>query len=591
MTNRSRRGSTGSRKGSLEPSSTEPSNVLRVTALGSNDAVTIPSDAKHARTVEEITDRMSVVKITDGHNVICVTETKGHIKLINELVKRHDARAVIHTGDFGFHDAESYKHLSLKELRNLIQFGPVSGPLRARLLHTDDSELRKACQSVSLSELPLFIAGQERLEVPVYVIWGNQEDVHVLKKFADGSYHVPNLYILSPDSSFTVPVGEYSLRLFGVGGAFLYHRLFDIGHHGTPQVSGDEGVMWATLIQLGNLIELSERYKDPKEVRILVTHVCPGKEGLVNILASAIRADYTLSGALHGKFTHVYTDFSVRTHSNYLDHISSARNELPRLWKHVLDVLGESNIRDTDKHAVQCVLKHLSSDQAKTEFEMKHIWHLNLPDVKNGHVLLRFAGDELKIEPIVDNGWHLSLARDTTGTHRRPSHHKDREARQSVAEEPKRKEDPQHQPKPIRHQATAPSVPPQTAPAVLSASIDEVNLMPTAANLLKVTGFPANLPQSELDRKFSFNRFKTSECLYDSDAVYMGFDEEKEFARASKSLSNMRYDSQALVLNTLRKQESALASPAESPKETVVAPSNPALVDEPTIGQRRPTLN
>jgi hypothetical protein len=416
----------------------------------------------------------------------------------------------------------------------------------------------------------------------VYVVWGNQEDVHVLKKFADGSYHVPNLYILSPDASFTVPVGEYSLRLFGVGGAFLYHRLFDIGPHGTPQVSGDEGAMWTTLIQLGNLIELSERYKDPKEVRILVAHVCPGKEGLVNILASAVRADYTLSGALHGKFTHIYTDFSVRTFSNYLDHISTARSELPRLWKHVVDVLGEHNIRDTDKNAVKCVLKFLLADP-KSEFEMKHIWHLNLPDVKNGHLLLKFIGDELKIEPIVDNGWHLSLAREaTTTTHRRPSH-KDREPKHLGSEEPKRKEEHHH----------------QAAPVPPSVAVDEATLMPTAGNVLKVSGFPANLPRSELDRMFSFNRFKTTDCQYAPEAVYMAFDEEKEFARASKSLSNMRYDNVALFVSVIRKQEAATSptatsesAPLESPKAVATESTAPVIqTDEPTIGQRRPSPN
>lgn len=86
---------------------------MRISALGSDKTVPLPSGAE-TRSVQEITDKVSVIKLAETQNVVCITETKGNLKMINELAKRHNARAIIHTGDFGFHDSESYKKMHLK---------------------------------------------------------------------------------------------------------------------------------------------------------------------------------------------------------------------------------------------------------------------------------------------------------------------------------------------------------------------------------------------------------------------------------------------------------------------------------------------
>lgn len=466
---------------------------MRISALGHEHSVGMPSQKTVSPgTASELADKVSVMHLSNAQKVVCITETKGHIRMINDIAKRHNARAVIHTGDFGFYDADSHKHMNVKELRNMVQFGPLSGALRNKLGKVPDHELHKACSNVSFSELGKFISGEERLEVPVYVVWGNQEDVSVLNKFADGSYHVPNLYILNQDSSFTISLDGNTLRLFGLGGAFLYHRFFDIGH-GSPTTAGADGVMWSTLIQLGNLIDLSERYKDPNEVRILVTHVCPGKEGLVNVLANAIKADFTLSGALHGKFCHAYTDFSVRTLSNYLEHIGMAQVEIPRLWAHVLQALGEANIRESDRHAVERVLAALK-DKPQTEADLKHIWHLNLTDAKHGHMLLAVADGQLKVETVVDHGWSLSAAREHP---RRRSSLREHKPKETV--------------KKVEHEApVAAPVAPEVAAPVLTET-PKVN----SPFVVKITGFAAGTTQAELDQKFALKYYKVSyEVVY-----------------------------------------------------------------------------
>lgn len=80
-----------------------------------------------------------------------------------------------------------------------------------------------------LSEFPLFMEGKKSLRVPVYTVWGACEDVAVLEKFRMGTYHVHNLFILDEANTYLIDVGGVSLRLFGLGGAIVQHKLFDNG--------------------------------------------------------------------------------------------------------------------------------------------------------------------------------------------------------------------------------------------------------------------------------------------------------------------------------------------------------------------------
>jgi hypothetical protein len=43
--------------------------------------------------------------------------------------------------------------------------------------------------------------------------------------------------------------------------------------------------MWTTALQIGELVELSQKVYDPTETRVLVTHASPGREGLLAQLA------------------------------------------------------------------------------------------------------------------------------------------------------------------------------------------------------------------------------------------------------------------------------------------------------------------
>lgn len=86
-----------------------------------------------------------------------------------------------------------------------------------------------AAQHFYLSEFPDLLSGEKRLEVPVYTVWGVCEDVNILEKLRYGEYLVPNLHILDEATSYLLDVGGVKLRLFGLGGAVIEHKLFDNG--------------------------------------------------------------------------------------------------------------------------------------------------------------------------------------------------------------------------------------------------------------------------------------------------------------------------------------------------------------------------
>lgn len=80
-----------------------------------------------------------------------------------------------------------------------------------------------------LSEFSEFLSGNKQLDVPVYTVWGACEDVAIIEKFRHGEYHIDNLFLLDEASTHVLDVGGVSLRLFGLGGAVVQHKLFDNG--------------------------------------------------------------------------------------------------------------------------------------------------------------------------------------------------------------------------------------------------------------------------------------------------------------------------------------------------------------------------
>ena len=122
------------------------------------------------------------------------------------------------------------------------------------------SQILSHPNSPLLTQYPLLLSGVMKLNVPVYAVWGACEDVRVLEKMRTGEYAIKNLHILDEASTAAIDVGGIRLRLFGLGGAVVLHKLFDNGE-GAATIAGGQGTMWTTILQIGELVDTAQKVR------------------------------------------------------------------------------------------------------------------------------------------------------------------------------------------------------------------------------------------------------------------------------------------------------------------------------------------
>lgn len=255
-----------------------------------------------------------------------------------------------------------------------------------------------------LSELPQFLSQEKKFSVPVYVVWGACEDVHVLEKFRSGEYSIPNLNIVDELHSYLLQIGDMKIRLLGLGGPYVPFKLFDNGD-GKGTIAGGQGTMWTTILQMGELIETAKSLLDREEARIFITHHPIGREGVLSQLATACQADLTLSAGLHFRYGASYNEFCVN-HSpeHYLQKLSAARAQFMEVYDTVKAEV-EKMVTPEQHHLINNVVRLVSRmPDATNSYAMnnmlpgtafKNLWNFNLLDasfgwtvfvVENGHV-------------------------------------------------------------------------------------------------------------------------------------------------------------------------------------------------------------
>lgn len=179
------------------------------------------------------------------------------------------------------------------------------------------------------------LAGELRLTIPVYTVWGACEDISILEKFRSGEYNVENLHILDEATTRPIDIGGVKLRLLGLGGALVPHKLFDNGD-GRATIAGGQGTMWTTALQIGELVDTAQRSYDPTETRLFVSHTSPGREGIIAQLALVLKADLTLSAGLHFRYASSYNEFSVQDDmEGFRQKLASGKENFRRIWENV----------------------------------------------------------------------------------------------------------------------------------------------------------------------------------------------------------------------------------------------------------------
>jgi predicted phosphodiesterase len=258
--------------------------------------------------------------------ILLLSDTHGDLSWINDRAEETGADAVIHAGDFGFYDEESPERLSDRELALRIVHSPLPEAQKRQAFSLSREErLEIVKRKLPLSELPEYLSGERRFRVPVYAVWGNHEDIEVIRALREGRARVENLHLLDERAVYRLG----GVRLFGLGGNFLADtRLFD------APPAGSGGKAWATLSQFARLFErLSAAPAAP--VSLFVSHVSPGKDALVRHLAAKLGADFLVSGHMGTPYCCVWSEFAVRDTAEAEAALERGRARVRAAWEEV----------------------------------------------------------------------------------------------------------------------------------------------------------------------------------------------------------------------------------------------------------------
>ncbi|KAL8766903.1 MAG: hypothetical protein Q9209_006451 [Squamulea sp. 1 TL-2023] len=359
-----------------------------------------------------------------GIRILCVADVRGNLKSLNDLAKQARADHIIHTGDFGFYDDTSLDRIADKTLKHVAQYSPLLSENTKRTIQTNQPQPNNLKQRFSphelmLSELPMFINKQLTLDVPVYTVWGACEDVRVLEKFRSGEYKVDKLHIIDEASSRLLEVGGIKLRVLGLGGAVVMHKLFDNGE-GRTTIAGGQGTMWTTLLQMGELVDTANRVYDPTETRVFVTHASPAREGLLNQLSVTLKADFSISAGLHFRYGSSYNEFSVNpTLDHYRGKLAASKASFNDVWETVKSevepAVAQNEAQQTLlNNALEIVNKMPSVANGGNPFggtvpgpaaggnvdesAFKNMWNFNLADAAFGYLVLEVEAGRIGTE-------------------------------------------------------------------------------------------------------------------------------------------------------------------------------------------------
>lgn len=331
----------------------------------------------------------------DTKRLLLLSDTHGALAQVDELSARVGAHAVLHAGDFGFYDDESVDRLEARELF-----------LRVIHSHLPDEEKKKAkklsgdkMRSFIRNELPLSDFGAWLREgrgfrVPVYAVWGNHEDRKVVEDLLTQKRRVENLHLLHEGASHRVGPFE----LFGLGGNIVPSLL---GDRPAP-LAGSGGKIWTTLAQIGALAAAMQRAEKGDAVRVLVSHLSPGREPLLVHLCARLGVDITVSGHMGSPWTAVWDEFAVRDTRESNRRLSDAQSALAPILEAPLP--EDPILREQVEHA-RSLLASLPEPLVDERGATLPRWyrggfHVNLPDVPDGYAVLTATDGRLSLETI-----------------------------------------------------------------------------------------------------------------------------------------------------------------------------------------------
>jgi len=324
---------------------------------------------------------------------LLISDTHGKLGIINELVDETQADAVIHAGDFGFYDDDSYERLSERELRLHVDHSTLPFEARERILILPRVEgIVAAKTACPLSEFPSYVSGEKRFKVPVYAVWGNHEDRDLVEKLFRGDIQVENLRVLHHRVVYRVGPA----LVYGIGGNLLAGSKFL-----QRPIAGGAGKIWSTLVQYIDLIETVEREEDRSGVRIFVSHVSPGKEPFVELVAARTRADFSVSGHMGAPTCMVWNPFAV---SSIKEAIRRLHDGLEAMRRACLDKVEWTQQAFAFIGRIPIETVHIGRG-TKAPWWYRGMTHINLPEAHVGFAVLDVENERRAIQTHVRSRW------------------------------------------------------------------------------------------------------------------------------------------------------------------------------------------
>ncbi|MGD9592237.1 MAG: metallophosphoesterase, partial [Candidatus Berkiella sp.] len=311
------------------------------------------------------------------------SDTHRKLDIINQLIEKTNADIVIHAGDFGFYDETSYQHLSSRELLLLITHSPYRNEYS--LDKADKETLVEIVKKHHLlGDFDDYLNQRKKFQKPVYAVYGNHEDVGVIRKLKANP--IMNFHLLDEDNIYSINENkELAFRVFGLGGNFL------VGQKMLNQpIAGSSGKVWATLHQFGVLYQ---KLEDKTKPSVFVSHVSPGKEPLLTRLMIHFMPNFWVSGHMGAPYTCVWNQFTIREMDESIAWFGSQLNKL--------DALQLDNATSEAKLAIELIKRQVQRD----EFWFKKMWNVNLPDAKDGCAVLNYDNGRFCLEQLVSDTW------------------------------------------------------------------------------------------------------------------------------------------------------------------------------------------
>ena len=322
--------------------------------------------------------------------LLLISDTHGKLGVVNDLAASAQADAVIHAGDFGFHDDGSYERLSEREIGLQISHSDLPHDEKTRLMTLPWPERVAAARAARLlGDFQSYIDGKARFRVPVYAVWGNHEDHDVVERVAHGDIKVDNLHVL--DGTQALEFGP--ALLYGLGGNLLPGSKMM-----QSPIAGGGGKVWTTLSQCVDLVRAVDNAGDWPEPRIFVSHVSPGKEPFVELLGARTRADFTISGHMGPPTCMVWNPFAVYENEEAITRLLQGLDSVKSACLGVADQCA-SRIEDA-----LSLIGNLPDDtvfmgrRGKVPRWYRAMTHVNLPDAHVGFGVLEITEGRRAIE-------------------------------------------------------------------------------------------------------------------------------------------------------------------------------------------------